>query len=197
MRCWIRGYTLIELLVSLTIVWLLAGVVYPLVGAARGKAYEARCISNLKQIGTAMDMYYEDWGMYPPRLDTLRDSEGVSDAVLVCPADSTQGARRSPEIAQGLTRPLSYMMGIPSDWYGAPEFYVFYNIWLPNDPLAGPLALCEHHNPPGTVVTRKRRLGVYADGHVAWCRAYIKDFGGRGMIAWWPFQLDSYEAPEE
>jgi prepilin-type N-terminal cleavage/methylation domain-containing protein len=196
-RCCSRGYTLIELLVSLTIVWLLAGVLYPLVGAARGKAYEARCISNLKQIGAAMDMYYQDWGLYPPSLDVLRDSAGVSDEVLVCSADGTQGARRPSEVAQGLTRPLSYKLAIPSGWYGDPEFYVFYNLWLPNDPLAGPLVFCEHHNRPGTGIRVMRRLGVYTDGHVAWFKAYVKEFGGYGIIAWWPFQVDSFEPPVE
>jgi prepilin-type N-terminal cleavage/methylation domain-containing protein len=195
------GYTLLELLVCIAIIWLMASVLYPMVASARGKAYQTRCVSNLKQIGTAMDMYYEDWGYYPPDLDLLRDTEGVSDEVLVCRADSTDGARGPKEIARGWTRPLSYWITVPSAGFGSWESgawwetRVFYGMWLLNNPLAGPLAVCRHHNPPGTGPKKQRVLGVYADGHVDWCKLYIKEVGPYGMVAYWPFYLEEFEPP--
>ncbi|MBU0608974.1 MAG: type II secretion system GspH family protein, partial [Armatimonadetes bacterium] len=56
-----RGFTLIELLVVIAILGLLAAILFPVFARARESARRTVCRSNLKQIGNAMMMYYQDY----------------------------------------------------------------------------------------------------------------------------------------
>ncbi|MDP3996670.1 MAG: type II secretion system protein [bacterium] len=59
------GFTLIELLVVIAIIGLLSSVVLSSLNSAREKARDARRLSDLRQINTAIQFYYDKFGFYP------------------------------------------------------------------------------------------------------------------------------------
>ncbi len=62
-----RGFTLIELLVVIAIIAILAAILFPVFSRARQKALQTQCLSNMKQIALAFQMYATDWDdLYPP-----------------------------------------------------------------------------------------------------------------------------------
>jgi prepilin-type N-terminal cleavage/methylation domain-containing protein/prepilin-type processing-associated H-X9-DG protein len=61
------GFTLIELLVVIAIIAILAAILFPVFAKARDKARQTACLSNMKQIGTGIMMYAQDFDeLLPP-----------------------------------------------------------------------------------------------------------------------------------
>jgi len=71
-----KGFTLIELLVVVAMMGLLAALAIVALNTARSRARDARRVSDIKQIQTALELYYMDNYKYPvqPALNAI---EGV------------------------------------------------------------------------------------------------------------------------
>jgi prepilin-type N-terminal cleavage/methylation domain-containing protein/prepilin-type processing-associated H-X9-DG protein len=62
-----RGFTLIEVLVVMAIITILVAITFPMIFTAREAARRRVCMSNLRQVGMALQMYAADhWGRLPP-----------------------------------------------------------------------------------------------------------------------------------
>ena len=80
------GFTLIELLVVIAIIAILAAILFPVFAQARAKARQAACLSNLKQVGTAILMYIQDSDdTYPPSQTALVSPPAPSGANISWP----------------------------------------------------------------------------------------------------------------
>jgi type II secretion system protein G len=60
-----QGFTLIELLVVISIISLLSSVVLSSLNSARAKARDTRRMTDMRQIQTALELYYDMNGRYP------------------------------------------------------------------------------------------------------------------------------------
>ncbi len=83
-----RGFTLVELLVALSIIGVLLGLLIPAVQVAREAARRAECISNLRQIGIAMNAYHSVHNMFPTLLPDRSGHYGanhLSELVFLLP----------------------------------------------------------------------------------------------------------------
>ena len=60
-----KGFTLIELLIVIAIIGLLSTLSVVALGSARVKARDSKRLSDLKQLQTALELYYTDQNSYP------------------------------------------------------------------------------------------------------------------------------------
>jgi prepilin-type N-terminal cleavage/methylation domain-containing protein/prepilin-type processing-associated H-X9-DG protein len=106
----LTGFTLIELLVVIAIIAILAAILFPVFAQAREKARSARCQSNLKQLGTAIMMYAQDYdGHWVPGYYYPAGQGNIA-----------QGLYWWQDLIQPYTR--SYDVWICPAWHGTSDF---------------------------------------------------------------------------
>lgn len=94
-----KGFTLIELLVVIAIIGLLASVVLLSLNSARAKSRDAKRLADVRQIASAMELYFNDSGAYPAATGQL-----VPNYIGVWPAYPT------PVSDGTCTQPSSYAL---------------------------------------------------------------------------------------
>jgi type II secretory pathway pseudopilin PulG len=97
-----RAFTIVEMLVVISIIMILAGMILPTLSSARYEARLTECMSNMHQIGIALDIYAKNYGggspnAYPVWLTSLVVTGGkipylADPRVLFCPEDPTEGS---------------------------------------------------------------------------------------------------------
>ena len=73
--CRRQGFTLVELLVVITIFSILIGLTMPALTAVREAGRRSGCASNLKQLGVALNAYHQQYGAYPPSISIPRGED--------------------------------------------------------------------------------------------------------------------------
>jgi prepilin-type N-terminal cleavage/methylation domain-containing protein len=118
----VRAFTLIEILVVVSIVVLLVAILIPSLSGARRQARRAVCSSNLHQVGTAMVSYLQTSGDRMPSI-SMMPSIGpaplkyVTQPVYLSDALFPQMKGRKLDVM----RCPDDVPGMHPDWYTAPE----------------------------------------------------------------------------
>jgi prepilin-type N-terminal cleavage/methylation domain-containing protein len=109
-----RGFTLMELLIVITIIMVLMGLVFPAVNMVKKQANAVKCSNNLRQIALALEVYRQNHDDTFP--GTLREllADGFDPKCFICPFDENHGA--------------SNTMGRPAAWTD------YSRLWDPHTP---------------------------------------------------------------
>lgn len=111
-----KGFTLIELLVVIAIIGLLSTLAVVSLGNARLKSRDARRVSDIKQIQTALELYYNDVGGYPAAVAsgstiTGPSTTGTTVYMAAVPSNPTpNGATYGYTMTSGSTYALTYTL---------------------------------------------------------------------------------------
>lgn len=97
-----RGFTLIELLVVISIILILVSFVVPQIGGARAKARKAKCLNNLRVIGSALLMYADqNGGQFPADLSALYPGYIGDPMVFDCPSTAAEPTYDATTVSSG------------------------------------------------------------------------------------------------
>ena len=117
-----KAFSLVELLVVIAVIGILATLAVVSLQGARKGARDAKRIANIKQIQTALELYYNDQGQYPESLNFGQGSIESPNAVYMekipsapSPADGNCGSNNAylyiPIGINGRAYQISFCLG--------------------------------------------------------------------------------------
>ncbi|MBV8489401.1 MAG: prepilin-type N-terminal cleavage/methylation domain-containing protein [Candidatus Eremiobacteraeota bacterium] len=121
--CKQKGFTLIEMMIVVSIIAILASILVPNFVRARAQAQTAGCEANLKEIATALELYETDNDRYP--------ASGTVDS---------SNASLQP-----------YLKQVPVDPVAGPASYYSYTVTNPTASTADYTIVCPGTHDPGTL----------------------------------------------
>lgn len=103
----VRAFTLIELLIVVSIISILASIAVPNFLEAQTRAKVARMKADMRTVATGLESYMVDWGKYPPR--QIYPNLGPSFRL------GLGNSQTRAEDLSAITTPISYLSKIPID----------------------------------------------------------------------------------
>ena len=135
-----KGFTLIELLVVIAIIAILSTVVMAGLNSARSKARDARRLSDIKEIQSALNLYYDNCGGFP---------DITAATVIANPGDATHlGPATAVGCSEGSTFG-SFMAVVPVNPLPGGADYTYCS----SDPAVTPAACGGTNSKDGYMVT--------------------------------------------
>lgn len=183
-----HGFTLIELLVVIAIIAILAAILFPVFAQARESARLTSCLSNMRQLGTTLRMYAQDYDetYVMPRFVGFdyvwKNAVGPyikNKQIWKCPSNPrsvlTPGSRTDPSQANGQGEgwwiepdrimPIGYGINttdvtwVPADWAADPGV----SSWVDFTPLSD----AKVSRPADTIAVNENAWGAI-DVHYKW-----------------------------
>lgn len=108
------GFTLIELLIVISIIGVLSSVVISSLKTAREKARDAQRLSDVKQIQTALEMFYNEKGYYPKKTAYTYPDSGCGGSSSWCNDIDSLKKDLAPYLPK---LPLKSDSGFTKDYY--------------------------------------------------------------------------------
>lgn len=105
-----NAFTLVELLVVILIIGLLVAITLPAVNAVRGRANKALDAVEINQLDTALKLFKEKYGAYPPDFADV-DREKAMQQVRRFIRQAWPRCQRLPKDFQGTNLPSQYNAG--------------------------------------------------------------------------------------
>jgi prepilin-type N-terminal cleavage/methylation domain-containing protein/prepilin-type processing-associated H-X9-DG protein len=156
-----KGFTLIELLVVIAIIAILAAMLFPVFARARESARKIQCLSNVKNIATAVQMYLTDYDRFPPNehrsevREWIMDFCGGCDSAADCRATEANPYLRWPLIFEEYVKnrevwrcpSARYVKNFGVNWgYGVGDWFRYF---LDHPDYWCSVGICSTPFPPG------------------------------------------------
>lgn len=155
------GFSLIELLVVIAIIGLLSTLSVLAINSARVKARDTKRKADLRNIKVALELYYNDNGVYPPAGSCTYGSN--------CYVYSTAGNNWIPALASYMPKqPLDPINNLGGPWIGGRYSYSYGNVMTNGQgyDLVGQL---ENPSDPDRCTLKQYRFNYI---NASWCGSY-------------------------